>query len=311
MAIASTRSKLAQDAAALLELRRDVPDFTFRNLLETLALIAGRKSLLRLVLDDRPMPPVRALLERIGLQVAVSPWKIAPVYSTPLGDTYTEVVENNDPRGVRRVLMAASRTTVLNQGLDLEEAGDFDHELGPLLGYPKCCVSAYDRVGPDRHWLDLLIEGNNPNGPLPCGANRLASLFDDRALFYDYFPCSLQCEATRAISRSGLELLGLCGLEEQAAAALRVMGTPILLRRGVLARLNGATVESGRLRYELSRAGLFCWRARPGAEDDAAWSTSGLEVENGRVSLFANDQRVTTFDEGPLDRVFLFDGREI
>lgn len=98
----------------------------------------------------------------------------------------------------------------------------WDGFLGRLLGYPKCCVEAFqDRwpIAEKQHQGDLapmLVDGLGPHN---WSLNPLGRYFG--AEYLAHFPCSLQCEASMAQASRQTEALQL--FEPETLHALRSM----------------------------------------------------------------------------------------
>ncbi|WP_236516959.1 DUF483 domain-containing protein [Sandaracinus amylolyticus] len=140
---------------------------------DEVALCAGIKPLLRQVVRDADVAATRARFEALGLVVRDAVHR----------------VETASTRG--RVLFVGRDARRVEEAVRVEAAPEHDHELGRLLGYPRCCVEAYLAVPPPRDNLDAIARGG-------VGRARLNVL--DLAVFHyvSWIPCSLSCALSSA-----------------------------------------------------------------------------------------------------------------
>jgi hypothetical protein len=86
----------------------------------------------------------------------------------------------------------------VREAVRCEAAPDHDHELGRLLGYPRCCVEAYLEIPPPRRNLDAFARASAASsGPF---AHRLNTV--DLAIFHylSWLPCSFSCAISKAFA---------------------------------------------------------------------------------------------------------------
>jgi len=86
----------------------------------------------------------------------------------------------------------------------------WDDFLGRLLGYPMCCVQAFQARWPTAerdHQGDLAPMLLDAEGPHDWALNPLGRYFG--AEYLAHFPCTLQCEASKAQARRQSEALQL------------------------------------------------------------------------------------------------------
>lgn len=84
--------------------------------------------------------------------------------------------------------------------VELELRGDSDDSIGALLGIPRCCREFYASVGDDLDWLSPMLENTDLSRKCFKSCNQVAREYLGATLRPDFFPCSFQCEETRAIS---------------------------------------------------------------------------------------------------------------
>jgi hypothetical protein len=295
------------DPSRLIALIDHTPGYTLRNVFETIALMAGYKPVMRLVLEDSSAMRVREELRDSNLAVVVSSWKLRPKYTTSLKDVFTEIVQSGELGGNERVV-AVSRTEALaEQFLEAEIKGD-DVAICDMLGYPRCCSLSYQNISSKRDWLTELLSNTTHCSSYPHETNRIAYLFNDRWIGFDYFPCSLQCVETKRIFTMVNALLHECGLGAMAEKIKAEMKMPILIRSGVIVQLREARVTPDRLTYDLSRSGIFGWNVEEGADNDPIWSTDCVVRSALGLQFFSEQQFVMGLEEGRTsDRLLVFE----
>ena len=162
---------------------------------EEIALAAGLRPLIRQLLDAPSLDQARARFERIGFKTGVAPRVYGPTRDG-WDDTPEELHE--DERGARRALFIGRDPKAIEEAIacDLAKTDEGDHELGRLLGYPRCCVDAF--VATSRHRLntDLYAAAASRTGAV--SHPRLNGL--DFAVFHfiSWSPCAFDCALSRA-----------------------------------------------------------------------------------------------------------------
>lgn len=294
----------SREADILLSLHERVPAFTHRNVFETLALLAGIKPVVRLVLDEAGAGAVHAELRRVGLAAATSEWVLQPAYTNDLRDEYTQI---GRPGEDGRHVVAVSRSLTLAREFLGAELANASQTVGDLLGYPSCCVAAYERLSDQHDWVAELLAGTPEADVYPCATNRLAYLFDDRWIGFDYFPCSLQCDGTRRIFAAMRKVLQDCGLGDLANLAFSLMSAPVVICRGVIVQLQGTTVGPGTLAYDLARARLHAWMVEPGADRDPFWDSDSIRLGPDVVEFLRSGRQLGAWKRGDgTNRVLVF-----
>lgn len=287
----------------LLSVHEANDGFNLKNVFEVAALLAEAKPVVRLVLHASQTTPVCAALLRLGLAASVSPWQLRAAYRTSLGDEYSDCGPPGafSPDGSH--VVAVSRQQALSEEfLSLEAAGRHA-DLGALLGYPGCCRTSYERHASDRDWLTEILANTPMKMDYPCAANRLAYLFDDCWLGYDYFPCSLCCGETIANAMRLRSIISEMGGGEWVDCAGLGMCAPILIHRGVILQLREARSGVGWAEYDLSKVRLHNWAVEIGADEDHAWDSCRAEMIPGGVRFISPEGNA--FDAGG-SRLLLF-----
>ena len=219
------------------------------------------------------------------------------MYTTSLKDVFTEMVQAGEPGGDERVVAVARTEALAEQFLEAEIEGD-DVAICDMLGYPRCCSLSYQNLSSERDWLTELLSNTTHCSSYPHETNRIAYLFDDRWIGFDYFPCSLQCVETKRIFAMIYALLHECGIGMMADKIRAEMKMPILIRSGVIVQLREACVTPDRLTYDLSRSGIFGWNVEEEADKDVIWSTDCVVRSALGLQFFSGQEFVIGLEEG-------------
>jgi hypothetical protein len=281
--------------------------FTSRNICEAISMIEGVKPVMRLAIPASAAEMVAGVMSRLGATFARAPWRTRTVHTNAFGDVYTEnVPEDEHPAGDVEVFISRQHG-LAQRACEVAGTEEGAMEYGLLLGYPPCCITKVEEVSEERDWLTVLLESSELSRIYPFGANRIAYLFTERTLGYDYYPCSLHCRATAALAAQTGAMLGAHGLAELAQGMAEEMRTPILIRRGVVLRLRGARQTGERVSYDLSRAEARVWKVVSGIEDDLLWQTSEIVKSDQALTLSGNGHPLACLEERTLDdRLLVF-----
>ncbi len=100
-------------------------------------------------------------------------------------------------------------------------------QAGLLLGYPPCCVAAYEcySKGP-ADWIGRALARSGA-GPFPCWANRLPLSWGAPTFIGELYPCSFDCASATRRGRLVFELLQEFGLEKLAQTILAQAILPV------------------------------------------------------------------------------------
>jgi hypothetical protein len=239
----------AEIRETLTRLRDAVRLFSDRNVLELLGVLEGVKDVVRIPVTSAEWQLLREGCQRLGLAIGHANFKLAVLRTTRVGDTFTTNVPWDDPRGREfPAYVARSRGTV-QRAIEVETAAETDHSMGRLYQYPDCCIEAYADIARGLPWVEALVrraDGSRQDR----AANKLAYLFDGGSLFPDYFPCSLSCPATAALSGTYRSLLTEYGLGDLADSLWERMGRPVLVGRGVAYQLANWRLEPHGIRFD-------------------------------------------------------------
>lgn len=166
---------------------------------EEIALAAGLRPAIRQLLTATEAAAARARFERVGL--------VCVTADRPLGATRGGVtVPPASPSTERLPLFVGRERAHLEAACAAEMAQDEGHvTLGRLLGYPRCCVEAFDAAATPRRSATVLSRSlAATHGPL----DPLLNVLDlDVFHFVSWYPCAFDCAHTRRYATAVASLL--------------------------------------------------------------------------------------------------------
>jgi hypothetical protein len=227
-------------------LREKAPPIAIREVLEA---VIGLKCS-RLNVWQSGLEYLQALAREFNFGLAVSEWKIVPTLDAGKGDWSDGVLEYVPLEDSRGLFSAYLGSTVEEAIIALKaETSLGDDAFGKLLGIPSCCRRSYmercaraSSTGNDFLWETIGAEPRRQAEP--AGANVVAQYFG-RCLL-SYFPCTLQCRASRIVSATRRDTLSLVAPELVAYLAEGHYWSTLVLRgRGMIAYPYAAVCEVG------------------------------------------------------------------
>lgn len=263
--------------------------------IEILAALAGEKAVVRLTATDETVRPYSELAAKLDLHFQVSTVRQAQVRATG-GDVYTRTVPWTDPHGQWFSVFIGGCPDKLSDAVRLETDNASDEKVGELLGYPRCCLSAYSSVQGNANWLESVLDEWDTAVMAPAVSNPLARLFSGHSFIPDFFPCSIGCPHSLRLAQRFYAVLLDMGYGSEAAAIQRELKRPIvrvgrrsliqlaaLAREGDAISFNPAELRtygpvSAALRTEFSGGHLHL------AQKNAMMASNGSRV-NPRLSL--------------------------
>jgi hypothetical protein len=207
----------------------DGVELNSQELLELTAVKAGLKPVLRL---ERAAEDARRIEKRLlarGLILITSDFHVIQRRLHPLGDVFSQTVRGAASGRQRGIFYVAPRSHAVEaQALArIESADPGSSEIGLRLGYPPCCVAAYEDIQSGRDWVEAMLS-RTPEGSVGFAAcNRLARLFGGWTLLPDYFPCSFACSTSATWSAEIVRSVSDRGMLEYVAAAKAALAIPI------------------------------------------------------------------------------------
>jgi hypothetical protein len=150
---------------------------------------AGSKPAIRLVLKNNIADSFQNCMRQLGYECMG-----APISITQVGSHWGQLVPNGTIATTsHRILVASVDSKYAEYTLSLELHGE-SSEAGRLLGYPECCVDAYESLAREaQRWPDVLLARSPEPLTVSMWCNRLASLWGGTCPTGELFPCSLQC----------------------------------------------------------------------------------------------------------------------
>ena len=176
--------------------------------LEILYLIKGLKPVVRQGFYDAELGKVKEFCAKNDLGIEISPYKVVLADPHQRYSNKGFKVRAEDPR--RGMYFAYISKDM--QKAAMADAFEYknDHRgLGLLLGYPECCVEFFVEQFPKRSRIDndyVVPAIKNSKGVRYPYFNNILKRKMDMVLL-SHFPCSFNCEASKAQAMRRLQLL--------------------------------------------------------------------------------------------------------
>jgi hypothetical protein len=107
------------------------------------------------------------------------------------------------------------------------ETNGRSEQAGLLLGYPPCCVAAYEGYSKEpTTWIKQAL-ARSGLGPFPCWANRLPISWGAPTFIGELYPCAFNCAAAERWGRAVFDRLREYGLVQLAQTILAEAIRPI------------------------------------------------------------------------------------
>ena len=195
---------------ALLKLVGRSPDLPTSTIPEICLFVSGYKTALRFVCQQKSRSHIRDLATKFGLSIAE-----AKIHSHHEGTTWSStraiVGTCGFEKTVEHLIIISQERGTAESVLDWELKG-CANLVGETLGYPKCCIEAYQEICHyNRRW-GLYYFDKDGLGPHPFWANRLTIGWGGLSPIGELYPCSLQCLSAQRIGQLTLSLLQKYGL---------------------------------------------------------------------------------------------------
>lgn len=242
-----------------MRLSNGLPSIEPRHVIEVAAVLVGAKRVVRVIVGRDEHPRARERLRALGLAVETSPFALATEFQTALGDRFVSHVSPDDPRAESLVLLGALERGEVERAIAVETGGD-NLALGALYEYPPCCVAAYEPIAEGRDWVAALLDARPVDAASHAWGNRIGSLFEGHGFLPDYFPCSLECEASRSLGARCRQAALDESLDAAVAAAEASLTRPVIAWRGLLVQPIDAVETSEGVTFDGATALRFDWR---------------------------------------------------
>jgi hypothetical protein len=262
------------DRRSLLALASQLRWVEPRHFLEFVGLASAIKRVIRI-----PVDPIHeaSILQDFALTHSVtmrlSRRKLAVVASNALDEQYVSWVELGDSREGDQVAYLALDTADAEFAALAEDEGD-QCTLGILLGYPACCTQSYSQSPHPEAWIQHLLGSVSKSAKGYWQCNRMAYFISGAAVTPDYFPCSLQCAATRELAATYISAMHQAGFSDDVALAEKAMRQALLFHRNQVAQLPACCD---------SHASISDWMT----DNSLRWTDFGHDLGGPRLVEFA------------------------
>ena len=297
-----------EDVHHLFNLHHKTHHFNLRNIIETLAVIDGNKPVMRLVVDDVAYKLIAPCLESFNLRIARSDFRQKSAFTTNLGDTYTNLIAFNDPRGGDFSLMVALNSEISTRAMEIEDYDTDPGALGNLLGYPDCCMASYEKINEVTDWLMIFLSNTPFEITYSYLANKIAYLFGEKSLFFDYFPCALTCKQTAEISLVISAIMRKHGLDDILKNFTKEMQYPILIIDGIIVQLikSHYNAREDTLMFDLSKSRLHGWRVEKNADENFVWESNKIIRNNNILEFYKDSRSIGIIEQAEYERLLIF-----
>lgn len=125
-----------------------------------------------------------------------------------------------------QMLVTSTNPQIAENVIDAEFSGN-SRVSGKLLGYPLCCVTAYDEISDNhKYWPNFYLKQTNYISPW---CNRFALLWGGCCPTGELFPCSLNCKQAIAMGKNNINELKRAGLGRLALMIWHQANEPLSL----------------------------------------------------------------------------------
>lgn len=208
--------------------------------LELAAVKAGLKPVQRLERTAVSADKLGKSLSNAGLVFIPADFHVIQHRSHPLGDSFMRTLPGR-ARGSQLGIYYVAREVYADAAsslaqLELTDPGS--PEIGRKLGYPSCCIAAYEDIQSGRDWLEAMLERTSTSEPGFMACNRLARLFGGWTLLPDYFPCSFACASSAEWSAKIVSSVSDVSLQEYVTASEVALELPVKIEENTITQLD-------------------------------------------------------------------------
>lgn len=185
----------------------------FKELLELIGYLTGIKKMIRLAGRSIKLASIEAYASQRGWSLVYLDMMLEENFANDLSDVfYNHVRISCKPSGLKIGFMGPAD---LVEGAIQNESGACDNAIAAdLYGIPSCCAAQYNHIQDGVPWIDLFLKKTKILQQLPWNINKAASLFSPYLSFVpDYFPCSVDCYQSQAISLKYIDAFSSLNLE--------------------------------------------------------------------------------------------------
>lgn len=219
---------------ALESIRGCIPQIFDRNFVEISALLMRKKKVVRLVLDFGNWIRLREIIPALGIYGAHANFKLGVFKTTNVGDEFTINCPWTDLTAKNMLVYLGLDQASVEKAFEIEWTHANDHGVGQYLGYPSCCIKAYQEIVEGQLWIDRIIQGSRSHICSIYG-NKLGYLFKGSPSFLpDYYPCTIDCRNSALMGYENYLATVDVGLTHLANSMRQKLFRPILYFPGLL-----------------------------------------------------------------------------
>ena len=127
------------------------------------------------------------------------------------------------------MLSISKNKDVLKEFTDAEINGD-TIKAGDFLGYPKCCVEAFQHIGSlESKWATYYLEDYLFNKKASLYCNRFPIFFNSISPVGELFPCSLSCNHSKNYAKSMIGDMQALGFSKLISKTLEISSKNIYI----------------------------------------------------------------------------------
>jgi hypothetical protein len=306
--MAISDKKVRQFYCILSDLSRKVVSFNNRNIIEGVCLLAGIKKVLRLVVHEHELTEISKTFEQMGLHVERSAKWLRTEYTTPLGDSFTSLSTVKDKDAYFVVMIAKNKDNAI-EAIRLEDGLDKSGKLEKQLGYPGCCYKRYNKISNHHDWLTEVLLNTPLSNYYSLKTNKIAYLLGGESIFYDYFPCSMNCNGTKKLAQNIIEYFNKIGLSEEISKVCSIMKMPIIIRNGFITQFQEyeINIKKQTIIYDVKKIKLHIWKIRRDQEKDLLWISNRIAWDKYKFTIYSNERILKTVHQTmTTNRLFAF-----
>jgi hypothetical protein len=129
------------------------------------------------------------------------------------------------------MLSITKNQNILKEFIEAEIYGD-TIKAGNLLGYPKCCVNAFEHIGSlGSKWAIHYLDDYLKNKKASPYCNRFPIFFNSISPIGELFPCSLNCDNAQNYARLMLNDMKSVGFSKLINKTLEISSKDIYINR--------------------------------------------------------------------------------
>ncbi len=180
------------------------------------------------------------LVEIAAVGSKKSPRKLAIVDRGQLrNESYVNQIAEHglETATVHNRALVGTDTDVVEDAVDAFKAEDA-HRLGELLGYPECCIDAFEERVDDEHAVPIYEIACASDNAVEAPDRETIRLEEPDPLlniiwaykgwrFISHIPCSFDCDESRDLAQTHGELYREVGFGDEAERLWEFLGTPV------------------------------------------------------------------------------------